>query len=335
MPERFNVLISSVGRRGELVRIFQATLREMGLEGKVFGADMSALAPAAYLTDETFLVPRCTDPSFVDVMLRICEEQAVRLVVPTIDTELPALAENRQRFEKIGCFVHISDPRTIQIAYRKDRTHQWLEQEGLPTVKQAPAGEVLAGKEAFDFPAIAKPVAGSASIGVTKVSDMEELRFVAARGDYVVQSIAPGVEFTVSVFVDQEGKVRTTVPRQRLEVRAGEVSKGRTVHVAPVEDLARRLFERLPGARGAMNVQIFFDEQSGAVNVIEINPRFGGGFPLAWHAGARSPRWIIEEILGLESSITDEWKEGLTMLRFDDAVYLTPEDVARMEKQRV
>ena len=106
-------------------------------------------------------------------------------------------------------------------------------------------------------------------------------------------------------------------------MRAGEVSKGMTVRLPAIEEMAARLCKALPGAYGSLNIQIFHDELSGQMNVIEINARFGGGFPLAWEAGALFPRWIIEEILGLPSTVSfSAWRDRFLMLRFDDAVFV-------------
>jgi carbamoyl-phosphate synthase large subunit len=110
-----------------------------------------------------------------------------------------------------------------------------------------------------------------------------------------------------------------------MEVRAGEVSKGTTVKHAGLMDLARRVVQHLPGAYGPMNIQAFVGPDD-RMMLIEINPRFGGGFPLAFRAGARFPRWILEELLGIApSSSFTNWQEGLAMFRYDTAVFLPHE----------
>jgi carbamoyl-phosphate synthase large subunit len=76
--------------------------------------------------------------------------------------------------------------------------------------------------------------------------------------------------------------------------------------------------ERLDGLRGPMNVQIFCDGED--VNVIEINLRFGGGYPLAHHAGARFAQWLVDETIGGKSIRSEGWTEGLVMLRYDAEV---------------
>ncbi len=92
------------------------------------------------------------------------------------------------------------------------------------------------------------------------------------------------------------------VPRRRLEVRGGEVSKAVTARLDDVEGLAREIGRCLPAAFGALNVQLFREEASGTLAVIEVNARFGGGYPLADAAGAIFPRWLVEEAIGLPRS---------------------------------
>jgi carbamoyl-phosphate synthase large subunit len=125
------------------------------------------------------------------------------------------------------------------------------------------------------------------------------------------------------VLANRQGRCLCAVPRRRIEVRGGEVSKGITVRNERIMKLAAQICETLPGAYGPLNIQLFHDEATGDLNVIEINPRFGGGFPLAWQAGAKFPKWIIEEILGRPSTAAfDEWADQLVMLRFFSAVFV-------------
>ena len=321
--EPFNVLISSAGRRVALLNAFRSSLDRLGLAGEVQAADLSPLSSAMRVADKRHLVPRCTDSEFIPAVVEICEREKIRLVVPTIDTELPAYAARREDFERIGTAVAISDPDTIRISADKHNTHAWLTSERFPTVRQAVPAEVLTNPGSWRFPLIAKPAAGSASIGLARVSTPDELRVVAGDGDYVVQEIAPGHEHTLDVLVMRDSRAVCAVPRKRLEVRGGEVSKGMTVRHAGLQELGVTICERLPGAYGVITVQIFLDEESGALSVIEINPRFGGGFPLAYKAGADCPGWIIEEICGLPPTVrADEWRDGLVMLRYDGAVFV-------------
>lgn len=322
------VLFSSAGRRVALMGCFRDAFGVMGTPGRVLATDMTPLSPAYQMADASFAVPRCTSPEFIPAMLEICRREAVTLVVPTIDTELPAYAAARDQFEKIGTVVAISGPQTVAIGGDKIRTQEWLRSEGFPTVRQVSVEAVRADWSAWPFPLMVKPAGGSASIGVQLVRDRLAFDAAVEMPGAIVQSVARGVEHTVDVLVNRKGKVVCVVPRRRLEVRAGEVSKGMTVRDSRLIGLASEIGARLPDAYGVLNIQIFLDPDSGEMSVIEINPRFGGGFPLAYEAGAKYPQWMLEEILGLPSSVAaDGWRDGLVMLRYDAAVFVDRERV--------
>lgn len=328
------VLVSSAGRRVGLMNAFRDAFRALGVQGELLAADISRTAPAFHKADRAFVIPRCTTELFIPHMRDVCAREGVTLVVPTIDTELMAWAQARQDLAAAGTAVGVSAPDTIAIGGNKLRTHAWLTAQGFPTVAQARPEDVLEGRVGGDrwrYPLLVKPIGGSSSIGVSRVADADDLRLKTRGGGYIVQSIAPGVEYTVSVFVDGQGRARCAVPRRRLEVRNGEVSKGVTARIPALQALALRIAEALPGAYGAMNVQIFHDAGAGAaaqaLSVIELNPRFGGGFPLAARAGANYAQWLLEDVLGRPSSARpDGWQDGLVMLRYDEAVYLSAQD---------
>lgn len=315
----FNVLISSAGRRVALGRIWRRTLAELGLDGALLAADASPLSPAYHDADRAFTVPRAADAGFTGAMLELCRRETVALIVPTNDLELAVYAENRGRFAESGTTVAISAPEVVEIGADKALTNAWLTGNGFPTVRQS----TPKGAAGWDYPLLVKPRRGSASIGVGVVRDAAELAATTREGDFVVETIAPGVEYTIDVLADRAGRCVCAVPRRRLEVRSGESSKGVTARCPALEELCARICEALPGAYGPLTMQVMVDEVTGGMAVIEINPRFGGGYPLTWEAGGRYPRWIVEEILGLPSTASaDAWREGLVMLRYDEAVFV-------------
>lgn len=320
--EAVTVLLSSVGRRSQLIESFRQALSELDVRGRVLGVDAAPeMAPAAYLVDKCFAVGRCCDPGFIEEVLRIAIEEDVCLIVPTIDTELPVYAANRQRFVEHGIAVAVSELETVKIACDKVETHRWLEKNGFPTPRQGSPDEVLQSPEQWKFPLILKPRSGSASAGIFMVKSLMALRELAGGGkDLIVQEVAHGDEYTVNVFV-QEGRCVCAVPHRRIETRGGEVSKGITVRDERLMQLVTAVAETLPGARGALNVQCFVDAD-GAITIIEINARFGGGFPLANRAGAKFPLWLLEPLLEKPSTMTAEWQDGLLMLRYDAAVFI-------------
>jgi carbamoyl-phosphate synthase large subunit len=317
----FTVAISSAGRRVALLRGFRAALHTSGIAGRVLAMETTTVAAAYHDADAGILVPHCLDADFVPRVLEVCARERINLLIPTIDTELPAYAAHRDDFAAIGTHVVISSMEVVEICADKRRTHAFLAAHGLPTVHQRTVGEGI--DTAMHFPLIVKPARGSASLGVRTVANAEQLDAAREEHELIVQSVAPGREYTIDVYVDEHGACRCAVPRRRIEVRAGEVSKAVTARSPELIRIARDVVRALPGARGVITIQAFFDDTTGEVNVIEINPRFAGGYPLSLAAGADFPRWLVETALGRQPDIdSDAWLDRLLMLRYDDAIFV-------------
>ncbi|RYG28811.1 MAG: ATP-grasp domain-containing protein [Chitinophagaceae bacterium] len=175
-----------------------------------------------------------------------------------------------------------------------------------------------------EFPLFIKPFDGSLSADTFLVRSRDQLtheqlsnpRFMFM--EYIDKENYD--EFTVDMYYDRNNNLKCIVPRKRMLVRAGEINKGLTCKNVIVEYLKDKL-ENIPGAVGCLTLQLFLHKTSNRIVAIEINPRFGGGFPLSYQAGANYPLWLINEyFLNQEISYTDGWENNLLMLRYDDEV---------------
>jgi carbamoyl-phosphate synthase large subunit len=286
--------------------------------------DRSPLSSAGFLADEFRLVPSVTDPTFVDALAALVDRYEVDVIVPTIDTELAVLAAARDRLAVVGADVLISDPDTIELCADKRSSSRWLAENGFPVPRQYPPDELerLAGLGQLAWPLFFKPLAGSSSIGAQPVESLDEVRLATGRhGPGVVEQLVVGEEFTMDCWVDPEGRCRAVVPRRRLAVRAGEIAKGITVRHPELEEVTAAIVEALPGARGPITVQAIVSGEGPAF--IEINPRFGGGYPLSHAAGARYTAALAATAAG--SPVEDAWflwSDDTVMLRYDAAVFV-------------
>ena len=134
------------------------------------------------------------------------------------------------------------------------------------------------------------------------------------------QELVPSswLEYTVDLYYSKSGNLLKCVPRQRLEVRGGEISKGVT-RKGKVLQILKNHIACLRGARGVLTLQIFFDPTCDQILGIEINPRFAGGYPLSHAAGANFPSMLIMEyLLGESLHYNDDWENNLLMLRYDN-----------------
>lgn len=314
------ILITSAGRRVELINCFKSAAQVLNLKVEILTADRNPnLSAACQASGQFFEVPTVDKPEYIDRLLEICRLNKITLLVPTIDPELDLLSENLESFNLIGTRVLISPSSVVEVARNKIQTAEVLKQAGLPTPETLPIKQFLASSPVWAHSIIAKPLAGSSSVGIIKSPSRETLTQLINE-PYLIQENWVGREFTVNLFFDELGRVVSVVPHERLEVRSGEVSKGITTRHAPLI-AAGFAFEKIfPQARGPLCFQAIVRPDS-TFCIFEINARFGGGYPLADHAGAKFAQWILEELANLPSTANNNWQEDVLMLRYDAAVF--------------
>jgi carbamoyl-phosphate synthase large subunit len=324
--------VSSAGRRVELMSLLREDAKRLGLQPRIVATDTNPMvAPACLAADVSYVVPPTSDKWFIASLVDICRKEGVRLLIPTIDAELQPLARDRAALVEQGVLLNISNLASLVVAHDKAKTACVLSRAGIVVPRTASTREVIAEPSSWKWPVIVKPTSGSSSIGVSQVGSVSELEILEeVRSDLIVQEFVRGPEFTVNVFVDDAGRCRSIVPHFRREVRAGEVSKAITVKNAALADIARKIVKAIPGFFGAICFQAIVGADGPAV--LEINARFGGGFPIAHRAGARFTQWLIEIAAGLPSSISGEWMDGVWMLRYDNAIYGVADAANQVER---
>lgn len=314
------ILFTSAGRRNQLMQCFRDSAERLGLPLRVLAADIDPeISPACAHADAAFAVPRCRETGYVEALRTLCAREKIDLIIPTIDPELLVLSEARETFAAVGVKVLISSPEVTALSQDKAATARVLAAAQVPSPRTVWLSDYIADPGVISGPVIAKPNAGSASVGIVRPGNHEELRKLPAEA-YIVQECWTGVEYTVNVYFDSQGRLCCAVPHRRLEVRSGEVSKGVTERHEGLMAAARRLAAVLPGVRGPLCFQAMVRDD-GSFAIFEINARFGGGYPLAHQAGATFTQWILEDLAGLPSSVGDAWEAGVLMLRYDQAVF--------------
>ena len=315
-----NIIITSAGQRVSLVKDFQETLRRFFPEGKVYTTDMNPkMAPAAYVSDGCFEVPRCTSEDYIESLLTICRDNSIGLVVPTIDTELAILSSKKDVFVEQGIHVSVSDYDFVVVCRDKRNTGAFFEKNGIRVPKPI-------DKHHPTFPLFAKPYDGSLSTNLHYIKTAEELTDEIINDskllfmEYIDKEKYK--EYTVDMYYGRDNRVKCIVPRERIKIRAGEINKGLTEKKPLTPYLLERL-ETIKGCVGCICIQLFLNPQTDDVVGIEVNPRFGGGYPQTYAAGGNYPEYLVREyFLGEEIEYFEGWKDHLLMLRYDDAVYV-------------
>jgi carbamoyl-phosphate synthase large subunit len=319
-PREVNVLFTSAGRRVELLSAFHRAYHALRLKGRIVVTDINPLAPSFLAADSTYEVPPFADPEYVPALLEIVKRSRIKLVFPLIDPDIPLLAAHKRQFESLGARVMTPDADGAETARDKWQTHRMFEQLGIPAARSWLPDEVR--KEKPGFPLFIKPRRGSAGQGAFLVEDERQLEFFLAYvDDPIIQECLPGPEITSDVVCSAAGDVWAVVSRRRIEIRAGEVSKGVTVWD---ETIARYCSAAAKGIRAAGPVTVQCILRDGKPYFTEINARFGGGCPLGIAAGVNSPKWYLAEAAGRKFKIPQpgDYLRNLYMTRYDESFFM-------------
>jgi len=328
-----NILFTCAGRRKYLVDYFQ----QEELVEKVIGADMSNTAPALASCDAWYQVPGIYEPEYIDKIIEICKFEKIDIVISLNDMELPILAKNRERFNEIGVQPIISNDKVIEVSSDKWKTYLLCIENDIPTpisfIDLNLAIEAL-NHEMVKYPLIVKPRWGSASFSLQIVNTNKELtaafikckqdinesylsRFKESDKDVLIQEFIKGNEFGVDIFNDMSGVFRGLVCKRKLAMRAGETEKATTVASTPFEISAKKISHAI---HHIGNMDCDFLEKNGQYLLLELNPRFGGGYPFSHEAGGNLIRPLLLSLFNRNDEIEIKYEQGKTFAKCDTLV---------------
>ena len=313
-----NILITSAGTRNKVIQYFKENFNGIG---NVIATDMSDIAPAIYDADKFFLTPKIDDENYIDKLIEICKKEKVSAVFSLIDPELSLIAKNKDRFLEIGVIPIVSKYEVVELAFDKYEMYKYLISNGFKTAKTYINKEDFyqdLEKKIIDFPVFVKPVRGSASLNISKVTCKKELDLLfELYDDLIIQEFLNGQEIGADVYVDPiSKKVVSIFTKEKIKMRAGETDKARSFKDDKLFSLIISLVEKI-GYEYMIDIDIFIigDEYYFS----EINPRFGGGYPHAYEAGVNFPKMIINSLNHIENKKKiGEYEENIYMMKYNE-----------------
>jgi carbamoyl-phosphate synthase large subunit len=306
------VLFTCAGQRVDIVQAF----RRAG--ATTIATDLSELAPSLYHADHHALVPPIHDPRYVPALHELVQQHGVKLIMPLTDLDHLVLAHSRGGFP--DTVVLVPGPETIARCSDKYLAHLFFEEEGIGSPPTWLPHEL---PDELPYPVLVKARNGFGSRHIYRASNAEELdlflRYTTVES--MVQQVCSGEEFSVDVFCDVDGRCLNAIPRTMIESKGGESIKGMTIKDQSLIDHGCRVAEALR-LIGPGTVQCF-REPDGQLWVTDVNPRFGGAFPLPTAAGSGYPELAIAIANGERPEPRlGEFREGVLMTRFFSQVIL-------------
>lgn len=324
------ILLSSVGRRGYLVKYFKQAL---GNDGEIWGGDSSSYAPAFRYCDHAAILPKIEKADYINKLLDLCTKNKIDMVVPLIDTELEVLAANYGKFRDNGVMAVISPAKTIDTAFDKYNTYLCARQAGIETPITVTSIEealelISAGK--LSWPVMVKPRKGSASMFTYSCRNEGEMKLAFNHcPSPVIQQFAHGEEYGFDIFCDGNFKPISVFCKKKIAMRAGETDKAVSVNDKKLIDLGVKIAQAFP-AFGPVDVDVKMFKN--VPMLLEVNPRFGGGYPCSHLCGADFPAKLIAICKGHElTPDIGNYKAGIYMFKQDEILSPTAEELKKIE----
>ena len=313
-----NILILSVGIRNKIIQYFKANLKG---EGKVIATDCSELAPALYEADKYYITKRISEEGYLESVLDICVKEKIDTLFTLIDPEISLISQNVEKFKEIGVLPIISDFEKVEMCFDKFNMYKFLEENHFKTAK------TYINKEEFyndleenkiQFPVFVKPVKGSASLNINKVTCKKELEVIWEQStDLIIQEFMDGQEIGADVYIDNISLEPVAIfAKKKIRMRAGETDKSVSIKDEKLFQLIIE-FVKKAGFKGIIDIDIFM--VNGEYYISEVNPRFGGGYPHAYECGVNVPEMILNNISGIENqNQIGEYKENVYMMKYNE-----------------
>lgn len=323
-----NLLFCSVGRRGRLLRNVKETIGKTGL---LVGTDNQSTAPALQFCDRQFVVPRITDPGYIDVILDICRQNDIKAVTTLIDPEIEILAANSDKFKEIEVIPLCPAKQSAIYCFDKYELFKYCREKGIRTPLTFHDWDEFKAALAdgrISFPLFMKPICGSGSVGAHKVHTLEqaEADWNSGEHDYIIQELMTGGDCDADVYVDTiSHKAVAAFSKRKIETRIGGASK--TISFKDPKLFA--FIQEVCSAfefNGPLDMDFFIKD--GEYYLSEINPRFGGAYLHAYGAGVDFIKLIVNNINGIENPVNiGNYDDDVLMLMYDDVIIAKVSDL--------
>ena len=288
----------------------------------VVTTDCSKYAPALYKSDVYYIVCKMDDPGYLKEILQICEKEKIDSILPLREEEILFLAKNKNYFIEKKIIPMVSDYNTIFCCKDKLMFAQRMKENGIPVIPTISSDDFLDNRVEYYFPVYIKPRYGAGSVLNSIVQTPNLLKEILKNNEeeYIIQPYISGQEYGVNAYVDYySGKLIDCFLLKKIAMRAGETFKSVSVHDKIIEGLVERVCKTLM-FKGPIDIDIM--EMDGDFYILEVNPRFGGGYPHAYQCGVNFPALISKNTKGPIKCNKTDYKDDVVALRYTDILII-------------
>ncbi|MBR6095101.1 MAG: ATP-grasp domain-containing protein [Lachnospiraceae bacterium] len=321
-----NVLLLSIGAKKTLVEAFKSSPSV----SRVITTDCSPYAAGLYASDSHYIVPLMHSPEYIPTLVNLCKKENVSVLVPLNEEELFVIAENRKIFESLNILINLSSLDVISLCKDKLEFYKVLSDAGIPCVPTIKASDFKPESPVFFYPLMAKPQKGAASMGNIVISSTDDIKKIPENmmGNYILQPFIDGIEYGVDLYTDfLSGEIIQIFIKEKISMRNGETEKSRSVKNDEIVSLVKKTVEILK-PKGVSDLDILYED--GTYYLLEMNPRFGGGYSHAFLSGMDYPAFLANNATGIANTpCIGEYEAGTVALKYTSSVLLNEDSLLR------
>jgi carbamoyl-phosphate synthase large subunit len=304
------ILLTAVGRRDYLVHYFKEISE---YDCKVIVCNSIADTTAMWAADKSYIAPPFRSEEYIPFLLELCKNEKVDILISLFDLDTLYIANHKKEFEKIGVLTIISDPSVIHITLNKIKTNEFLRNNGIKTPDiYTNLDEVIQELHSgiISLPLVLKPQWGQGSTATEIVTSEDELihayYFLKSKIDkantidvsnlnesnvMLIQEFIKGEEYGIDIINNLDQQFESVIIKKKYAMRSGETDAAITVFDEQIGILAKKISDTLRHV-GILDVDLI--KRGNDLFIIDMNPRFGGGYPFSHQAGANIPKAILQ-----------------------------------------
>jgi len=308
------ILMLGGSRRVSMAQLLKESGKRLGCEVEIVSYELDTQVPIA-IEGDVIKGKNFADPDVIEDISRVVKERDVKIILPFINSAIEIASLCKERIK--GVFVPVSDFSTTSRMFDKVEAARLFKEAGFPIPRTYSVID-------NEMPAIAKPRKGGSSRGIKIFHNVDDLMMLQDLDKYLIQEyIEHNKEYSVDCYVSADGEILTTVPRERLEIMGGEVTRTKTFRNEELIAMSRKVIEHFK-LTGPVTIQLLHDLDKDRFLLMEVNPRLGGGVICSIYAGAPIPDYILLESMGKKITPSSDWKDGVLMARYQkEAVFFT------------
>tara|TARA_A100001011_G_scaffold386328_1_gene461928 strand:- start:7298 stop:8242 length:945 start_codon:yes stop_codon:yes gene_type:complete len=280
-----NILLINPGRRDYIIKYFLKLPKKFNV--KLFLIDPDNSVPSFSVSKKTknYVSPYAKEKNYKFFLRKFIKKNRIKTVFPFSEYELKILAKDKKYYSNKKICLVVSNTNVISICENKIKTENFLKSIGIKSPKIIPFSQVKK-----NLPVIKKNIFGNSSKNQKIIKSPQDIPKKTSLNCFY-QKYFNSQEYGMDILNDLNGNFLHCLVRKKISMRAGDTDKAEIISSNKFLNLAKKISSEL---KHIGNLDIDFLVNKKKIYVIDLNPRFGGGYPFTHEYGYNYIKALVE-----------------------------------------